>query len=81
MSVYMLDYVHNQLYKEPDAGKPHVRILRGVSPVRGLSTRQTYKTLEEILGHSNLSTTMDVYAHVLPDTKASELQKLADLFY
>ena len=40
MSVYMLDYVHNQLYKEPDAGKPHVRILRGVSPVRGLSTRQ-----------------------------------------
>lgn len=42
MSVYMLDYVHNQLYKEPDAGKPHVRILRGVSPVRGLSTRQDY---------------------------------------
>lgn len=35
MSVYMLDNMHNQLYKEPDAGKPHVRILRGVSPVRG----------------------------------------------
>jgi hypothetical protein len=39
MSVYMLDTVDNQLYKEPDAGKPYVRILRGVSPARGLSTQ------------------------------------------
>lgn len=40
MSVYMLDYVHNQLYKEPDAGKPHVRIRRGGWGVIPTSTRQ-----------------------------------------
>ena len=37
--IYLI-MVNNYLYKEPDAGKLHVRILCGVSPVRGLSTRQ-----------------------------------------
>ncbi len=45
MSVYMLDIVNNQLYKEPDAGKLHVRILQGVGPVRGLSAQQYYITI------------------------------------
>jgi len=40
MLVYMLDTVNNQLYKEPDAGKPRIRFLREVSPAKGLSTRQ-----------------------------------------
>ena len=31
--------MNNQLYKEPDAGKPHVRICRGVRLVRGVPTR------------------------------------------
>lgn len=53
MSVYMLDIVNNQLYKEPDAGKPHVRILRGVSPVRGLSIQQ-YKTGSKFFTAFNL---------------------------
>lgn len=38
------------------------------------------KVLQTILGHSNLATTMDTYAHVLPDTKSDEMQKLANLF-
>ena len=46
MSVYMIYNMHNQLYKEPDAGKPHVRILRGVSPVRGISTRHLNKEID-----------------------------------
>jgi hypothetical protein len=29
MSVYMIDVVNNQLYREPDAGRSHIRILRG----------------------------------------------------
>ncbi|MCH5340546.1 MAG: site-specific integrase [Acetatifactor sp.] len=38
------------------------------------------QTLKAILGHSKLSMTMDLYAHVLPDTKAEELEKIANLF-
>lgn len=38
------------------------------------------QTLKAILGHSKLSMTMDLYAHVLPDTKAAELEKIANLF-
>mgnify|MGYP007031288107 CR=1 FL=1 len=48
MSAYMLDIVNNQLYKEPDAEKPHVRILRGVSPVRGLSTQHKYRRVKKV---------------------------------
>ncbi|HKL79965.1 MAG TPA: tyrosine-type recombinase/integrase, partial [Mobilitalea sp.] len=33
-----------------------------------------YKTLQLILGHSKLSMTMDIYAHVLPCTKANDMQ-------
>ena len=32
--------MHNQFCREPDAGKPHVRIYAGVRPVRGVSTHQ-----------------------------------------
>ena len=40
MSVSTRDKVHNQFCREPDAGKPHVRIYAGVRPVRGVSTHQ-----------------------------------------
>ena len=33
-------------------------------------------TLKEILGHSSLSMTMDLYAHVLPDTKRKEIDAI-----
>jgi len=36
--------------------------------------------LQKILGHSTLSQTMDLYAHVLPNTKEQEMQKIANLF-
>lgn len=32
------------------------------------------------LGHSSLAMTMDLYSHVLPDTKADEMQKIANVF-
>ncbi len=38
------------------------------------------KVMQEILGHSTLAMTMDLYAHVLPDTKANEMKKIANLF-
>ena len=45
-------------------------IERGIDP----------KVLQKILGHSTFAMTMDIYAHVLPNTKAEEMQKLNPLF-
>lgn len=36
--------------------------------------------LKTLLGHSKLSMTMDLYSHVLPNTKAEEIQRIANLF-
>lgn len=33
------------------------------------------QVLKTILGHTNLSTTMDLYSHVLPNTKAEQMEK------
>ena len=38
------------------------------------------QVLKTMLGHSKLSMTMDLYSHVLPNTKATEIQKIANLF-
>lgn len=55
------------------------------------STRHTFATrciengmdpqvLKTILGHATLSMTMDLYSHVLPDTKAEQMEKVASAF-
>lgn len=33
-------------------------------------------TLQKILGHSSITMTMDIYAHVLPDTKQNEMDRI-----
>ena len=38
------------------------------------------QVLKTIMGHSSLAMTMDLYSHVLPDTKAEEMQKIANVF-
>ena len=55
------------------------------------TTRHTFATrciesgmnpqvLKVILGHATLSMTMDLYSHVLPDTKAEQMAKVANAF-
>lgn len=34
------------------------------------------KTLQKILGHSNINTTMDLYVHVTHDQLLTEIQKM-----
>ena len=34
------------------------------------------KTLQEILGHSDISMTLNLYAHVMDDTKHEAMQKI-----
>lgn len=67
-----------------DAGIPFEHItmhtFRHSFATRCIEKGMSPQTLKTILGHSKLSMTMDLYAHVLPDTKAEEMQKIACLF-
>lgn len=54
--------------------------LRHTFATRCIESGMEPNVLQKILGHSSLAMTMDLYAHVLPDTKADQLEKIANLF-
>lgn len=49
---------------------------RDTFATRALESGMNPKTLQSILGHSDFSTTMNVYAHVMEDTKAAEMERV-----
>lgn len=57
---------------------PHT--LRHTFATRCIENGMPPQVLKTILGHTSLAMTMDLYSHVLPDTKAQEIQKIAGLF-
>ena len=54
--------------------------LRDTFATRYIEKGGTPQTLKTILGHSSLAMTMDIYAHVLPNTKQIEMNTIADAF-
>lgn len=54
--------------------------LRDIFATRYIEKGGTPQTLKTILGHSSLAMTMDLYAHVLPNTKQNEMNVVADAF-
>lgn len=50
---------------------------RDTFATRAIEEGMTPKTLQTILGHTTLAMTMDLYAHVMPDTKQEEMEKIA----
>lgn len=57
---------------------PH--IFRHTFATRAIEAGMQPQVLKTILGHSSLAMTMDLYSHVLPDTKAQEMEKMANIF-
>lgn len=57
---------------------PHT--LRHTFATRAIENGMLPKVLQSILGHSSLAITMDLYAHVLPDKKKEEMDKIAGAF-
>ncbi|MBQ9032419.1 MAG: tyrosine-type recombinase/integrase [Parasporobacterium sp.] len=52
-----------------------VHAFRDTFATRCIEQGMQPQTLKTILGHSSLKMTMDLYAHVMPNTKAEELSK------
>ena len=50
--------------------------LRDTFATRYIEQGGNMQTLKTILGHNSITMTMDLYAHVLPDTKAEEMNRI-----
>ncbi len=57
---------------------PHV--FRHTFATRAIEAGMQPQVLKTILGHSSLAMTMDLYSHVMEDTKDNEMQKIASAF-
>ena len=58
----------------------NVHTLRHVFATRMLEAGEAAKIVQEILGHEDITTTLNRYTHVLPDTKKKSVQKLNHIF-
>jgi integrase len=54
--------------------------MRHTFATRALEAGINPKVVQEMLGHANISMTLDTYSHVLPDTKRAAADKLNALF-
>ena len=55
--------------------------LRHTFATRALEAGMDYKTLSEILGHSSVGITLDLYAHSLKEHKLGQMNKLAAIYF
>ena len=53
-----------------------IHALRDTFATRAIENGMNPKTLQEILGHKDITTTMNLYCHALDDTKEKEMNKI-----
>lgn len=69
-----------KLIKKAEIAPANFHCLRHTFATRALERDVAAKTVSELLGHSNISTTLDLYSHVSHELKKSSIDKMADLF-
>lgn len=55
-------------------------VFRHTFATRAIESGMQPQVLKTIMGHSSSAMTMDLYSHVMEDTKAKEMQKIASAF-
>lgn len=79
--LYYIKRIQDAIRKDiPDWAPIHPHTLRHTFATRAIEGGMEPQTLKTILGHSSISMTMDLYSHVLPDTKAAQMQKIEGMF-
>ena len=81
---YDIDHITDEI-NENEKDIPHFEkfsphTLRHTFATRALENGIPPKVVQEILGHSSITMTLDLYTHVLPKTKSTEILKIANLF-
>lgn len=71
--------LHN-ICKNSGIKRINIHAMRHTYATRLLEANQHPKIVQELLGHSNISMTLDIYSHVMPDVKKSAVQTLDSLF-
>jgi integrase len=77
------DHLRRKFYRVLErASLPRIRIhdLRHSAATILLCMGVNIKVVQELLGHSKIATTLDVYGHVLPTMQKDAASKLDDLF-
>ncbi|MCD8010928.1 MAG: tyrosine-type recombinase/integrase, partial [Lachnospiraceae bacterium] len=55
-------------------------VFRHTFATRAIESGMEPQILKTILGHSSLAMTMDLYSHVLPETRREAMEKIAGAF-
>lgn len=63
-----------------DFGRITPHVFRHTFATRAIEAGMDPQVLKTILGHSSLAMTMDLYSHVLPDTKAEAMERISKAF-
>ena len=78
VSASSIDKVIRRTAKKAGIENLSAHCLRHTFATRGLENGIPLKVMQELLGHSSIKMTADLYTHVLPETKQAEIMKLAD---
>lgn len=70
-----------RICKRAGIEKISMHVLRHTFATRCIEAGMKPKTLQKILGHANISMTMDLYVHVTEDEKKKEMKKLEELYH
>lgn len=69
-----------QLLKISSLEKTNIHSLRHTYATRLLELNEHPKVVQELLGHSTIAITLDIYSHVFPEIKKAAADKINDLF-
>lgn len=68
------------IVEKAELKKVNIHALRHTFATRGLENGIELKVMQELLGHSTIAMTADIYSHVLPEKKREAINKLKNVF-